>query len=71
MRMSTAPFAEQSLGLVRQAVEATSKKHVAAIAGISDAILARLDDPDFSPHLRTLRKLEAAARQVLGQKEDA
>jgi hypothetical protein len=60
--------ADSSVELVRDAVRATNKKHVADEAGLSDAILNKLFDPDFSPHLRTQRKLERAAIRILTDK---
>jgi ribosome-binding protein aMBF1 (putative translation factor) len=58
-------FVDQSLELVRRAVASVGKKPLAARVKLSDAVLRAVDESDFSPTARTLRKLESAARDVL------
>lgn len=61
-------FVDQSISLVRRAVGHIGKKPLAMRVKISDASLRRVDQADFSPTARTLRKLEAAARDVLRER---
>lgn len=63
--MST--LVDKSINLVRAAAKAVGKKPLAARAGIPDGCLRRVNDPDFSPTARTLRKLERAAAEVLAE----
>lgn len=63
-------FVDQSLDLIRAAVKRIGKKPLATRAGISDAILHSVDEGDFSPTARTLRKLENAAAEVMAEADE-
>lgn len=59
---------DQSIALVRRAVAAIGKKPLASRVELSDELLRNVDDPDYSPTVRSLRKLETAARAVLNER---